>query len=79
MKKLFQRLDDKNREYNREIGSSSTTTTGNNYVGKVFTVGRFHCTVEDTIAEGLNNFLFLLIIVLKQIFLIDICTYFSLI
>ncbi len=67
MKKLFQRLDDKNREHNREI-SSNANATNNNYVGKVFTVGRFHCTVEDTIAEGLNRLLFLLIIFLKQIF-----------
>lgn len=40
MKKLFSKID------------KSDSGQQNNFVGKVFTVGRYSVTVEDTIAEG---------------------------
>lgn len=43
MKKLFQRMD----QGSREPSSGHTS-----YIGKVFVVGRYSVTVEDTIAEG---------------------------
>lgn len=61
MKKLFQRLDNTtSREHNRETNSNTNSNTNNSYVGKVFTVGRYHCTVEDTIAEGIHILITLL-------------------
>lgn len=54
MKKFFQRLDNSSAhrgDYQRE-GSTATHLAGISFIGKVFTVGQFHCTVEDTIAEG---------------------------
>lgn len=47
MKKLFSKIETK-------IDNTSKET--NNYVGKVFTVGRVTVTVEDVLAEG--NFLY---------------------
>lgn len=53
MKKFFQRLDNSSAhrgDYQRE---GSATAHGISFIGKVFTVGQFQCTVEDTIAEGM--------------------------
>ncbi|XP_053205198.1 BMP-2-inducible protein kinase-like [Panonychus citri] len=67
MKKLFQRLENSqsnSRDTNGIVGSSWTTTsvpvatsnesasTGKDYIGKVFNVGRIAVTVQDVIAEG---------------------------
>jgi hypothetical protein len=43
MKKLFSKIETKIDNTSREV---------NNYVGKVFTVGRQTVTVEDILAEG---------------------------
>lgn len=45
MKKLFSKIETK-------IDNTSKET--NNYIGKVFTVGRLAVTVEDILAEGNN-------------------------
>ncbi|XP_054166392.1 serine/threonine-protein kinase sel-5-like isoform X2 [Oppia nitens] len=55
MKKLFHRLDNNNGNRDSNASAANTTSSsssGNSYVGKVFTINRYHCTVEDTIAEG---------------------------
>ena len=44
MKKLFQRIDQSNKEH----------PTHSSFMGKVFVVGRNTVTVEDTIAEGIS-------------------------
>lgn len=44
MKKLFSKIETK-------IDTTSKET--NNYVGKVFTIGRITVTVEDVLAEGI--------------------------
>lgn len=54
MKKLFQRLDatsSSGRDHSRETNAANSSSS-NSYCGKVFTVGRIQCTVEETIAEG---------------------------
>lgn len=33
-------------------GQSSNSSYGGSFIGKVFTLGQYHCTVEDIIAEG---------------------------
>lgn len=43
MKKLFSKIETKIDNTSREV---------NNYVGKVFTIGRQTVTVEDILAEG---------------------------
>ncbi|CAG2108046.1 unnamed protein product, partial [Medioppia subpectinata] len=54
MKKLFQRLDNQTsgRDHSRDNSVANSNNVSNSYVGKVFSVNRFQCTVEDTIAEG---------------------------
>ncbi|XP_015788863.1 BMP-2-inducible protein kinase [Tetranychus urticae] len=67
MRKLFQRLENSqsnSRDTNGIVGSSRTTSsvpsttsnestsTGKDYIGKVFNVGRITVTVQDVIAEG---------------------------
>lgn len=32
--------------------SSASSSYGGSFIGKVFTLGQYHCTVEDIIAEG---------------------------
>lgn len=34
------------------LTSSSSSSYGGSFIGKVFTLGQYHCTVEDIIAEG---------------------------
>lgn len=46
MKKLFSKIETK---------IDNTSREGNNYIGKVFTVGRQTVTVEDILAEGTKN------------------------
>ena len=64
MKKFFQRLENSSSsqrggDYQREsLGGGGTGpgshSSGGSFIGKTFTVGQYHCTVEDIIAEGLN-------------------------
>lgn len=47
MKKLFSKIETK---------IDNTTKETNNYIGKVFTIGRLTVTVEETLAEGTSTF-----------------------
>lgn len=61
MKRFFQRLDNSSnyqRDYQRQEGPSSYSSSGS-FLGKVFIVGQYHCTVEDVIAEGGFSLVFL--------------------
>lgn len=57
MKRFFQRLDNSSnyKDYQRE-GPSSHTSSGS-FIGKVYTLKQYQCTVEDVIAEGLFNWI----------------------
>ena len=63
MKKFFQRLDNSSNrqqgDYQREAlggggggAGPGSHSAGGSFIGKVFTLGQYHCTVEDIIAEG---------------------------
>lgn len=51
MKKIFSKFD-KNEKLENSGSNNHTTKETNNFVGKVFVVGRVSVTVEDVLAEG---------------------------
>ena len=62
MKKFFQRLDNSSShqrsDYQREAlgaGTPGLHTSNGSFIGKVFTLGQYHCTVEDIVAEGMSE------------------------
>lgn len=56
MKKLFSKIETK---------IDNTAKETNNYIGKVFTIGRLTVTVEETLAEGSPIFLRVYVLCLK--------------